>query len=112
MLQLISKGFQENFAIAAVDSTTQGMPFDTVSLTLYDSRLLSRNNQPTIKYLHNELQRNWTFYQRSPSVLDMLHLNLVYCKGKYNTDKELYDRKGIFVKRIASKKYTVSSSGK
>ena len=113
ILHLILIGYQEHFAIAAVDSTTQGIPFDVASLTLHDSRIFSRNNQPTIEYLTNYMQKNWTFWQKSvPSTLDILHLNLVYCRGKYNADKELYYLKGIPVKRIACKKYVVSISGK
>ena len=81
------------------------MPFDAASLTLVDSKMFSRNNEPTIKYVKYE-HKNLPFWQRnSPSSLDILHLNLVYCEGKYNADKELYYTKGIIVKRIVSGKY-------
>ena len=87
------------------------MPFDAASLTLHDSKIFSRNHKPTIEYLTVDMQKNWTLWQKSvPSPLDLLHLNLVYCRGKYNVNKKLHCRKGILVKRIASKKYIVSRS--
>ena len=88
-----------------MDSTTQGIPFDVTSLTLFDSKIFSRNNQLTIRYVKYEHKILGLWQGTKPSPLDILHLNLVYCGGKYNADKELHCMKAILVKGIVSWKY-------
>lgn len=85
------------------------MPFDFASLTLFDTKLFSRNAEPTLELLAHEGHK--MPHKALPSLLDMLHLNLAYCKGKYQSDTELQFITGILVSFLIGNAYLIKSSG-
>ena len=76
------KGAELDFVVHQQISTTQGLPYDYESVMHFEAKALSLNNfYPTITPLNVSVSPNILGSADSPTKLDYLHLNLLYCGG-------------------------------
>ena len=77
------------------DAFTQGLPYDIHSIMHFSSFACSVNGRPTMTlHPHGYLLPTQT-KQDMPTVYDYLHINLLYCHGKYAFLKEIQDENEI-----------------
>ena len=75
----VAIGSVNKFAVATNRTTTQGLLFQYRSIMFYDRLEYSRNSFPTYSVPDDKPDPS---NLALPSVMDYLHISLLYCKGQ------------------------------
>ena len=72
-------GFEQQFHIVKENASTQGIQYDYESVMQFHGTAFTKNNHRTIVRLN--YVGDWRFPIQFPTLLDLHHLNILYCGG-------------------------------
>ena len=73
---------RHNFLPNVLQSSTQGIPYDYLSIMHFDQKQFSANNRPTFMPKNSKIPFDSPWLWDTPSYYDYLHINLLYCGGE------------------------------
>ena len=76
------EGKEDLFKISE-SSSTQNLPYDYHSIMHYKAFEFSKNITPTIQSLNASIPQCSLGNSGVPTSFDILHINLLYCEGKW-----------------------------
>ena len=77
-----TKEFSSNYL-----ATPQNLPYDYQSIMHFRPYAYSSNHKPTLQPLNNSIPESLLGISEKPTQLDYLHINLLYGKGKSNSQQ-------------------------
>ena len=74
-------GMESNFEVTSTSFvTTQGIPYDIMSVMHYSAYAFSRNGRPTIEPVDRSIPLSALGQRRGFSPSDLEHVNTLYCR--------------------------------